>query len=89
MELPSQSVVGSGSDVLSQSNMTNTPAVALGIQFLDLSEVAELLRVSRISVYRMVAKRLLAVHRVGRRMRFQKEDVLAYLGRNRYASSKD
>lgn len=57
--------------------------------FLDLSEVADMFRVSRITIYRMVAKRLLSVYRIGRRMRFRKDDILSFVERNRYGSSKD
>lgn len=59
------------------------------LSFLDLSEVAKMLRVSRITVYRMVAKRLLSVYRIGRRMRFRKDDVLSFVEQNRYGSKKD
>lgn len=57
--------------------------------FLDLSEVANMLRVSRITIYRMVAKRLLSVYRIGRRMRFRKNDVLSFVEKNHYGSTKD
>lgn len=71
-----------------QKNMTEAQFMNSGLEFLSLSEVADLLRVSRITVYRMVAKRIVSVYRIGRRMRFRKEDILSYVERNRYGSKE-
>jgi len=81
---PSQSGVGH-----SQQNMYATQARQMDLDLLSLQEVAELLRVSKISIYRMVARQVLAVYRIGRRMRFRKEDVLRYLERNRYGCKEN
>ncbi len=72
-----------------QNNMYQVQALRADFEFLSLPEVAEVLRISRLSVYRMVAKQILTVYRVGRRMRFRKEDVLQYLERNRYGSKEN
>ena len=55
-------------------------------------EVAGLLRVSRVSIYRMAAKGLLPVYRICRKMLFKRQDVLDYLERSKtdpYGSPKD
>lgn len=44
-----------------------------------IDEVAELLRISKTSVYRLVERRELAFCRVGRTLRFTQADVDAYL----------
>ena len=46
---------------------------------LTLDEVAALLRVSKTSVYRLTERRELPFCRVGRSLRFTREDVDAYL----------
>lgn len=81
---PSQSV-----DAHSQQNMSETHVTSNNLGLLNLPEVAEMLRVSRITVYRLVAKRILSVYRVGRRMRFRKDHILGYLEQNHYGGSKD
>lgn len=83
MLTPSQSV-----DARSQQNMSEAQAVLNDLCFLSLPEVADMLRISRITLYRLVARGVLSVYRVGRRMRFRKEHVLEYLERNRYGGKE-
>lgn len=46
---------------------------------LTIDEVAAVLRVSKTSVYRLVDRRKLPFCRVGRGLRFRREDLEAYL----------
>lgn len=71
-----------------QKSMTEAWIASSGLEFLSLSEVASLLRVSRITVYRIVAKKLISVYRIGRRMRFRKTDVLSYIESNHYGGKE-
>lgn len=71
-----------------QKNMTQVQVLDPDNGLLNLSEVAQILRVSRITVYRFVARRLLSVYKIGRRMRFRKEDVNSFMSRNRYGSTQ-
>ncbi len=66
-------------------NMTETANMTLDadLEFLNLKEVAEILRMAQISVYRLVAKRALPVYRACRKILFKRQDVLDYLERNR------
>ena len=65
--------------------MTN--AVTTGkVELLLLKEVAECLRVSPTTIYRLTEKRVLPFIRIGGQLRFQKSDVLAYLAGQRVAS---
>ncbi len=76
---PSQSV-----DAPRQLNEMNTASLIEGeLELLNLQEVAQLLRLAPISIYRMVAKRLIPVYRISRRMRFNKKDVMEYLERSK------
>jgi excisionase family DNA binding protein len=47
--------------------------------FLTVSEVAELLRVSNMTVYRLISAGQLAAARVGKSYRIREEDVDRYL----------
>jgi excisionase family DNA binding protein len=58
---------------------SQTPARDL----LTPDEVAELLRVSKTSVYRLVERRAIRFYRVCGLLRFAREDVHAYLGAGR------
>ncbi|GEM_PF-3023568 len=81
MQEPSQSV-----DALRQSkNMTDTVQIALDadLDFLNLKEVAAILRVAPISVYRLIARQALPVYRACRKILFKKKDVLEYLEKHR------
>lgn len=78
---PSQSV-----DVPRQSNnMTETVIVPLSndLDFLNLKELAHILRVAPISVYRLIGKRALPVYRACRKVLFKRQDVLEYLKQHR------
>lgn len=50
---------------------------------LDVTDVAKLLKISKLTVYRMVDRRTLPVYRVCRRLRFKLQDVMAFLERNK------
>ena len=49
-------------------------------ELLTVKEVAEWLRVTPITVYRMVKQGRLKVHHVGKQLRFRREDIYAFLG---------
>lgn len=53
---------------------------------LTIDEVAAVLRVSKTSVYRLVERRLLPFCRVGRSLRFTREDIETYLRARRVES---
>jgi excisionase family DNA binding protein len=91
MSAPSSSV-----DVPRQSNnMTETPTITqdTDLDFLNLKEVAIILRVAPISIYRLIAKRTIPVYRACRKILFKKQDVIAYLEQHRkdplYGSKED
>lgn len=48
-------------------------------KLLTIDEVADLFRVSKATVYRMVESRLVAFYRLGGRLRFKEDDIFAYL----------
>ncbi len=66
-------------------NMTETADIKLDadLDFLNLKEVATILRVAPISVYRLIAKQAIPVYRACRKVLFKKKDVLAYLEAHR------
>lgn len=74
----------------SKNNMETTN-IALGaeLEFLNLKEVAAVLRIAPISVYRIIARRALPVYRTCRKILFKKKDVLDYLERSRSGSPED
>ena len=53
---------------------------------LTPDELAALLRISKVSVYRLVEKRSMPFYRVNGSLRFDKNDVMAYLKENRIES---
>jgi len=53
-------------------------------KFLTVAEVAAMMRVSKMTVYRLVHSGELAAVRVGRSFRVKKEDVDEYLRRSFY-----
>jgi putative molybdopterin biosynthesis protein len=52
-------------------------------EMLKPDEVAEMLGVAKITIYRLIDKRQLPVYRVGRRLRFRKEEIEDYLAKVR------
>ena len=57
----------------------NPNAPSLTTSFLTVAEVARLLRVSNMTVYRLVKSSQLAAVRVGRGYRIREDDVQRYL----------
>ena len=55
-------------------------------RLLTVNEVADLLRVSRMTVYRLIKHGEMAALRVGRNFRLREEDVHSYL-RERYTEA--
>ncbi len=84
MPMPPQSP----SDAHSQSNMSQAQLLNESLGLLSLPEVADLLRVSRVTLYRFIGQGRITVHKVGRRLRIQKKDVLEFLNANRYECEK-
>ena len=54
---------------------------------LTIEEMADILRLSKTSVYRLVQRRELPFCRVGRNLRFSREDLEAYLAARRVSSA--
>jgi excisionase family DNA binding protein len=68
---------------------TSSPDV---LDLLTLDDVARLLRLSKVTVYRLVERGLFPVYRLGRRLRFSRVQVAEYLRRmshNDYGGSQD
>jgi excisionase family DNA binding protein len=57
----------------------NSFALRAGEPLLSVQQVAETLSVSRLTVYRLIERRLLPAFRVARRLRFSRGDVSRYL----------
>jgi excisionase family DNA binding protein len=76
IKIPSQSVL-----VPRQRKMKTIEAISPDL--LCLPEVAEMLRLSRASVYRLVSRGKLPVHRLCRKMLFKHQDVLNCLEQGR------
>ena len=71
-------------DALRQSkDMTADIRLDSDLDFLNLREVAAVLRVAPVSIYRLIAKRALPVYRTCRKVLFKKSDVLDYLEQHR------
>ena len=66
---PTQDARGSGADIS-------------GVKFLTVAEVATVMRVSKMTVYRLVHSGELPAVRVGRSFRVPENDVHAYLQRS-------
>jgi excisionase family DNA binding protein len=58
---------------------TNTPGDISAVKFLTVAEVAALMRVSKMTVYRLVHNGDLPAVRVGRSFRVSERDVDEYL----------
>lgn len=72
-------------DVPRQLNNEQEPMVTLSDprpEFLNLKEVAMILRLAPVSIYRLIAKQALPVYRASRKVLFKKTDVIAYLERS-------
>ena len=65
--------------VMSETTGIQTGSEAVALRFATVSEVARRLRVSNMTVYRLVKAGQLPAVRVGRGYRIREEDVLAYL----------
>jgi len=55
-------------------------------ELLNVNELAELLRISKTSVYRLVGRRQMPFHRLPRGLRFDRQDVDAFLIKTRVDS---
>ena len=64
---------------MSETTGIQTGSEAVALRFATVSEVARRLRVSNMTVYRLVKAGQLPAVRVGRGYRIREEDVLAYL----------
>ena len=56
---------------------------------LTPKELAEFLRISQVSVYRLVDKRALSFIKIGGSLRFQREDVEEFLKQNRVKNFRE
>ena len=61
----------------------NTLVSSTPTTFLTLREVAEFLRLSELTVYRLVERRLLPCYRFSRRLRFRRADLDGYVAARR------
>jgi len=52
-------------------------------QFLSPKELKEILGVSLLTVYRLVDSRKIPAFKIGNSLKFMKEDIIAYLDKNR------
>lgn len=59
------------------------------MELLTPQETSEVLKVSITTVYRLVERRELPVYRVGRALRFSKQDVADYLASGRVAPASE
>ncbi|MDD5437999.1 MAG: helix-turn-helix domain-containing protein [Patescibacteria group bacterium] len=75
--------------------MSETANLSLNgdLELLNLKEVANFLRLSQISIHRLIARNVLPVYRVCRKLLFKKKDVLECLEKSKrdagYGSQKD
>ena len=63
--------------------MAKDLASSMGSELLDVLELADFLRISRASVYRLVERRLIPFHRLPRGLRFRRDDIEGFLSRCR------
>ena len=52
-------------------------------EFYTVKELAKLLRVTEMTVYRLVKRAELAAYHIGRAMRFRRDDIEAFLEKHR------
>jgi excisionase family DNA binding protein len=68
----------------SQPNMLETiQTLQMDDALLSVMQVAHLLNVSRLTIYRLIERGVLPVYRIARRLRFAKSDLHAYLTKSR------
>ena len=70
----------------SRCTMMNTPGDHADPKFLTVAEVAAMMRVSKMTVYRLVHNGELPAVRVGRSFRVVEEDVNEYLRKSFYSA---
>ena len=70
----------------SRCTMMNTPADHADPKFLTVAEVAAMMRVSKMTVYRLVHNGELPAVRVGRSFRVTEDDVDEYLRKSFYSA---
>jgi len=51
-------------------------------EFLTTDQLAELLSLSKTSIYRLISRRLIPFYKLGHNVRFKRSDVLEYLDKN-------
>ena len=56
------------------------------IEFLNTSQLAKLLGLSKTSIYRLISSRSIPFYKIGHGIRFKRSDVLDYLENNRVKS---
>jgi excisionase family DNA binding protein len=56
---------------------------------LDVQDLADVLRVSRTAVYRLVERRMIPFHRIPAGLRFHVRDVEAFLAKSRVGGVAD
>jgi excisionase family DNA binding protein len=57
-------------------------------KFLKPNEMANLLNISRPSVYRLIEKRQIPFYKIGGNLRFKKEDIINYLEMSHFEAMK-
>lgn len=68
----------------SQPNMlVSTCSIRMDEPLLSVAQVARILNISRLTIYRLIERGLLPVHRIARRLRFSKGDLQHYLDETR------
>ena len=70
----------------SRCSMSNTPGDHADPKFLTVAEVAAMMRVSKMTVYRLVHNGELPAVRVGRSFRVTEDDVDEYLRKSFYSA---
>jgi len=58
------------------------------IQFLTPDELAQFLKISKPTIYRLVDNRKIPFYRINGSLRFDKKDILDYLQKNRIETIK-
>lgn len=67
--------------------LNNEPATLPSPEMLTLKQVASLLVLSTMTVYRMVKEARIPYHQIGKSIRVRKSDLEEYLSRSKYAGS--